>query len=305
MRQWSSIGTDSSATGESLLQPRTPIRSKSWASAPSKLIANAGDCATNECGSNSLSRAFHTSGRAWKEGNLRRRATPVSLRFAGAHALCLPKKVELTAAWSFGEEQFLATGAGTQVSRNLQGSAQLIVLVESEFDIACWVCLEEGWPEGAELPLIVPAGQPCSANFGGGPGGIQGTLVVEGFEHKLPFRVRARASSGSPGPGPTNFVGRVGQLRSTEVASARKRPDDLAHERQDAGGGGIAAEFDMSRDTPSQLFVRIRTATAWELAEESQTRRQKEQEEKHLEQLHETQLQHMLTTSCGHWPISP
>lgn len=280
------------------MHPRTPVRSRSWAGLPAG--GSAGGCTASAGVSDARQTSFGSSfagGRPWREGAGKSAAGNASLQFAGSHALRLHSKAPSSAALPPAGDRFHLAVGSTPSSRSAPGSAQLMVVVESDFDVACWASLEEGWSEGAELPLIIPAGRPCSASFGGGSAGIEGTLVVEGFEHKVPFRVRSRAVSGAPGPGQANFVARPGQLRATEVACA------LAQPRGKRGRSGTAAEVGISRDTPAQLFVRIRRATDAELDEAEQKRQQEEWEEQELDRQHGLMQQQMLTTSCGgEWP---
>jgi len=153
-------------------------------------------------------------------------------------------------------------------------SARLTLVIESEFDVACWVSLEEGQVEGPELPMIVGAGTSCSASYsavaadnGGTSRGIHGSLVIEGFRETIPFRVHAGVPSGATvEPRFANFVVEPSRLRAT-VTTLASRPEQREAEGAPtlpigaADAPGIIADLRMSKDSLAKLSVTIRKAT--------------------------------------------
>lgn len=160
------------------------------------------------------------------------------------------------------------------------GEVKLLVVVDTEFDIACWVSLEHGDADGPELPLIVPSGKPCSANFVAKDGAdIEGNLVLEGFGDSIPFCVCAPASGtvAFAGPASTNFVGERGQFSATVTASdpARRETtrdgEPLTLPVGAKGSPGVTAELSISRQNPARLLVTLRRATEAEACSSSCT----------------------------------
>eukprot|EP00971_Amphidinium_carterae_P296555 5891202-Amphidinium_carterae.1 len=81
----------------------------------------------------------------------------------------------------------------------VEGSAKCRLTVEAEFDVACWVSLQEGEVEGRDLPLVVLASQGADVAYVGGGAGIEGVLLVEGLDEGIPFGVCASRPSGRVG----------------------------------------------------------------------------------------------------------
>jgi hypothetical protein len=158
------------------------------------------------------------------------------------------------------------------------GEAKLLIVVDTEFDIACWVSLERGESDGPDLPLIIPQGNLCSANFIAKDGeDVEGSLVLEGFGASIPFCVCAQVSGAVTftGPSSTNFVGERGQQSALVTATD---PARLAAQ-ECAGGGdyaplalpvgakgapGVTASLSISKQSPARLLVSVRRATARE-----------------------------------------
>jgi len=148
-------------------------------------------------------------------------------------------------------------------------SARLMLSIESEFDVACWVSLEEGKVEGPELPMIVGAGTSCSASYatvaaedGAACRGIQGSLVIEGFAQTIPFSVHAGATVE---PRFANFVVEPSRLRA-KVTTLASKPEQRAVEGSPtlpigaADALGIVADVRISKGSLAKLSVTIRKA---------------------------------------------
>lgn len=146
--------------------------------------------------------------------------------------------------------------------------AKLTIAVEAEFDIACWVSLQEGDLEGQDLPMILSAGCSQSAAYTGSADGIQGSLVIEGFEEGLGFRVHP--SSGFGGS-KSNYVSQEGKLRASIISlapsSGQSDTPTLPASAQDARG--IVVDLRISKDSPARLSVQIRRASELELYQRS------------------------------------
>jgi len=199
-------------------------------------------------------------------------ATPSSLRqsgFGSLGALSLQQPQSSTAR----SMSLVGFGACAEQARLLEErSVRCVLLVESEFDIACFVSLEQGQIDGADLPLVIPAGKPSSTSLVGGSNGIDGSITLEGFKQALPFRVRAAAPSGAAaGSGAANFVVEPGRLRTMVVCPAAQAPSE--QEGVDspvetaslpagvAGAPGVVAEFRISNDSLAKMSISLRLAT--------------------------------------------
>lgn len=141
--------------------------------------------------------------------------------------------------------------------------ARLVVVVESDFDIACWISIDEGKVDGEELPFIVNGGSRASAKYVGGGEGIAGSITLEGFRTSLPFSVQAGTPSGAvPATGSGNFVVEPGRFRTvvTELARDTERAE-VSLPASAAGTTGIVADIRISRDSLAQLSITVRRAS--------------------------------------------
>jgi len=141
--------------------------------------------------------------------------------------------------------------------------ARLLVVVESDFDIACWISIDEGQVDGEELPFIVSGGCRASAKYAGGGEGIAGSITLEGFRMSLPFYVQAGTPSGAmPATGSGNFVVEPGRFRTVVTVPARETEHSEASLPASAAGTpGIVADIRISRDSLAQLSIAVRRAS--------------------------------------------
>lgn len=148
-------------------------------------------------------------------------------------------------------------------------AARVTATVESDFDVAVWISLEQGQVDGPELPLVVAANAPCQASYSGGAEGIEGTITIEGFRDSIGFRVRAGTPTGAgAGPGDANYVAEKGKLRAVVTMPAPKAngSEDCPRLPLGAEGApGISAELRLSKDSLAGLKVVIRRATEAEV----------------------------------------
>eukprot|EP00929_Paragymnodinium_shiwhaense_P074268 TRINITY_DN37996_c0_g1_i1.p1 TRINITY_DN37996_c0_g1~~TRINITY_DN37996_c0_g1_i1.p1 ORF type:complete len:338 (+),score=74.02 TRINITY_DN37996_c0_g1_i1:116-1129(+) len=150
-----------------------------------------------------------------------------------------------------------------------KGEARLMLAIEADVDIGCWMSLEKGEADGPELPLIVQAGRPCSCNFRSTGDDVEGSLVLEGFDDAVPFRVCAPPAAhavvtfgGSAAP--VNYVVRKGLTQATVTAAAASRVTSGLLPPGAAGAAGLTAEVSISKGNPARLLVRLRKATSAE-----------------------------------------
>lgn len=142
--------------------------------------------------------------------------------------------------------------------------ARATITIEAEFDIACWVSLESGQVDGADLPLVVNAGSSCSVCYVSDGEGIVGSIVLEGFREGIPFQVR---------PGGNHLLGESfvlerGKHRATVTARVAGPPEaplnanftvpSLPRAVGAQGAAGAAAELRMTEGCPATLTVDIR-----------------------------------------------
>ncbi|CAE8727119.1 unnamed protein product, partial [Polarella glacialis] len=150
----------------------------------------------------------------------------------------------------------LAQRERLQADRNVR----LVLTIESDFDVACWVSLDSGEVEGEDLPIIISGGVKCEATYMGEAEGISGSLVPEGFRDGIPFVLRPASSDA--------FVGQPGRLRSTVTVPGTRRGGGIAPDEVSllpaaaVGSPGVTVELRLTEDgVCSQLFAHIRLAT--------------------------------------------
>lgn len=143
--------------------------------------------------------------------------------------------------------------------------ARMVLVIESQFDVACWVSLDQGHVDGAELPLIIAAGEPSSASFRGDSEGIEGSITIEGFTQALPFHVHSGTPSGAAAPDSTNFVVEPGKLRASVLSPANQEAERTFLPSGTAGAPGIVAETRITKDSFARFTVSIRRATQAEV----------------------------------------
>lgn len=153
-------------------------------------------------------------------------------------------------------------------------AVRLMLAVDADFDVACWVSLEDGEVDSEDLPIVLAGGRPCRASYKGGPDGIAGSLVLEGFREGINFRVMPRSPGGDSG----NYVAEPGKSRAVVTLAAprpgsQESPGSVASPACPApalpsgaaGAPGVTVELRLVEDaTASKLAVRIRAATELE-----------------------------------------
>lgn len=152
----------------------------------------------------------------------------------------------------------------------IERQARLLVMVEADFDVACWVSLETGEVDGPDLPIIISGGSgPVVAKYVAEGEAISGTFVPEGFRRGIPFAVEPLGSTAG-----SSFVGQLGRL-STVVTV----PSTL--DSANAGGAllpaaalnspGVSVDLRLSEEgSMTRIAMHIRLAT---LAEASRATR--------------------------------
>jgi len=190
-----------------------------------------------------------TAATAASSGALRRAGSAARLGSVGALALSggIASGSSLAA---------LAQRERLQADRNVR----LVLTIESDFDVACWVSLDSGEVEGEDLPIIISGGVKCEATYMGEAEGISGSLVPEGFRDGIPFVLRPASSDA--------FVGQPGRLRSTVTVPGSSRGGGIAPDEVSllpaaaVGSPGVTVELRLTEDgVCSQLFAHIRLAT--------------------------------------------